>query len=309
MRWSDLRAALLVFVREQAARLQGRAATARTVFSCWQRRPRAVTFRAVTFSPFIAATERSKLSLLPQQSLPQLNDPPTSQRINKSYGYRAPGGSPGFFINNFESTLCWLRGGAIPGVNFQLAPALSSSLALPSLQRLAGWWLFHMCFPEGFSPPSSASEHSEGLQKTPLWYARRGFLSLLGAYTPWIWMVVYLNTDNQEVRPGTAEMPLSWGSNWGIPKIQQLCKAGPRTGHILALSICSSSIAASRWGTAEQGMPTTNFVTKTSPDFVQAANCNIRTHNYSPAHSWAQLKFLFGRGQREMFSWPIFLRD
>lgn len=188
----------------------------------------------------------------------------------------------------------------------------SSSLAFHSLQGMTGWWLFHMCFPEVFFfffPLIRLWEHRRVAENSSLVCKERGSYRSSGHTRRefewlYIWMLI-----TKEVLPGTAEMPPSWGWNRGIPKIQQLCKAGPRKGNILALRICYSSISASRWGAAKQGLPTINFVTKTSPNFVQAKNRNIRTHNYSSVHTWAQLKFLFGGGWREMFSRPIFLRD
>lgn len=145
MKCSDLQAAFLVFFQEQAARLQGRAGTARRARSCLERRT-----RAGTLTPFIAASRsRAFHSLTTHQHNGEY-------KILWIWSSTGTEGSPGLFINNFESTLCWLRGGASPGVNFQLVPALSSSLALHSL-RGAGWLMIipHV-LSRGFFPPSSS---------------------------------------------------------------------------------------------------------------------------------------------------------
>lgn len=156
MRWSDLQAAFLAFFREQAARLQGRAGTARRVFSCLERSP-----RAVTFSPFIAATPNLPCSL--SRASCSLKTHQHLRESKKSHGYKAPGGSPGSLTNNLESTLCWLRGGASPGVNFQLVHALFF-IGSPFSPENDWLMIIPHVLPRGFFPPSSG-EHPKGCRK------------------------------------------------------------------------------------------------------------------------------------------------
>lgn len=127
----DLQAAFLPFFLEQAARLQGRAGTARRSFRFLERRA-----RAATFTPLIAALQ----TFTAQQSFP------TASPTKHPEGCSPTEGWPGFFRNRFKSTLSWLRGGANPGVNFQLVPALSSSFSAEA----GGLMIIPLVLPKGF---------------------------------------------------------------------------------------------------------------------------------------------------------------